>query len=88
MRLIRLLIALSSVAAGVALGALNPQPVTLDLGIVVLSSTLGVVVLATLLVGTIAGGMLLAASVVAPLKQKLRRAQAAAPNPVEPGEGR
>lgn len=78
MLLIRLLIAALCIAAGVALGALNPQPVTLDLGVVVLSSTLGVMLLATLLLGAIAGGAMLVASVVLPLKQKLRRAQAAA----------
>lgn len=84
MRALRLLIALLSIAAGVAIGALNPQPVTLDLGIVVLHSTLGIVLLATLLLGAVAGGAVLAVSVVLPLRRRLRRArQDAASRPVQ-----
>lgn len=73
MRLLRLLIPLLCVAIGVAIGALNPQRVVLDLGFVMLPSTLGVVVLATLLVGAVMGGLALAVSVVLPLRQQLRR---------------
>lgn len=84
MRALRLLIALLSIAAGVAIGALNPQPVTLDLGIVVLHSTLGIVLLATLLLGAVAGGAVLAVSVVLPLQRRLRRAhQDAASRPAQ-----
>jgi uncharacterized integral membrane protein len=84
MRALRLLIALLSIAAGVAIGALNPQPVTLDLGIVVLHSTLGIVLLATLLLGAVAGGSVLAVSVVLPLQRRLRRArQDAASRPAQ-----
>lgn len=83
MRALRILIAVLSIAAGVAIGALNPQSVTLDLGIVVLRSTLGVVLLATLLLGAIAGGAMLVVSVVLPLQRRLRRArQDAASRPV------
>ena len=38
MRLIRLLVALACLAIGVAIGALNAQPVSLDLGITIFSS--------------------------------------------------
>src|SRR3546814_4418845 len=76
MRLIRFLIALLCIAAGVVVGALNPQPVSLDLGFTTLRGTLGVSMLIALLVGAIAGGLVLAASVVVPLRQQLRRERA------------
>src|SRR3546814_5726319 len=57
MRLIRFLIALLCIAAGVVVGALNPQPVSLDLGFTTLRGTLGVSMLIALLVGAIAGGL-------------------------------
>jgi len=73
MRLIRWLIALLCLAVGVVVGALNPQPVTLDLGVAVLHSTLGVCLLVALLLGVIVGGLVLVASIVLPLRQRLRR---------------
>src|SRR3546814_15140782 len=76
MRLIRFLIALLCIAAGVVVGALNPQPVSLDLGFTTLRGTLGVSMLIALLVGAIACGLVLAASVVVPLRQQLRRERA------------
>jgi lipopolysaccharide assembly protein A len=78
MRLIRLLIALLCLFAGAALGALNPQPVSLDLGIATVRATLGVCVLASLLLGVVVGGVILMASVVLPLRQRMRRAKAPA----------
>ena len=77
MRLIRLLVALACLAAGVVVGALNPQPVSIDLGFTAISASLGVSVIVALLVGVLVGGMTLAASVVFPLQQRLRRAEAA-----------
>ena len=77
MRLIRLLIALVCLVAGVAVGAMNPQAVALDLGFVALPTTLGVAVIVALLLGVLVGGLVLAASVVLPLRQRLRRAEAA-----------
>lgn len=76
MRLIRFLIALLCIAVGVVVGALNPQPVALDFGFISLRGTLGVSLLIALLVGAIAGGLMLAASVILPLRQQLRRARA------------
>lgn len=73
MRLIRLLIALLCLAVGIAIGALNGQPVLLDLGITTLHATLGVCVLLALLLGVLIGGLVLTASVVLPLRQRLRR---------------
>ncbi len=77
MRLIRFLIALLCIAAGVVVGALNPQPVSLDFGFATVRATLGVSLLVALLLGVIAGGAMLAASVVLPLRQQLRRERAA-----------
>ena len=74
-RLIRLLIALACLAAGIVVGALNPQAAVLDFGFTRVSSSLGVVVLVSLLVGVVAGGLALAASVVLPLHTRLRRAE-------------
>ena len=83
-RLIRFLIALLFVAAGVAVGALNPQPVSIDLGFAVLRGTLGLALLATLLVGALLGGMMLAASVILSLRRKLRRSRMQAASSVPP----
>jgi lipopolysaccharide assembly protein A len=85
-RLFRLLVAVACLAAGVVIGALNPQPAVLDLGFTRVASSLGVVVLVALLVGVVAGGLALAASVVWPMRQRLRRAQSTPPPP-PPVEG-
>ena len=77
MRLLRAFVALFFVAAGIAVGALNPQAVVLDLGILHIRSSLGLVVLVTLLVGAILGGLAITLSAVLPLKQRLRAAQRA-----------
>lgn len=73
MRLLRLLVALFFLAAGLAVGALNPQPVAIDLGFAILHATLGIALLVALLLGVIAGGLVLAVSVVLPLRKRLRR---------------
>jgi uncharacterized integral membrane protein len=85
MRLIRWLIALLCLAVGIVVGALNPQPVALDLGMATLHSTLGVSVLFSLLLGVIVGGLVLVASVVVPLRQRLRREARARTNPPPTG---
>ncbi len=84
MRLLRLLVAISCLAAGIAVGALNPQTVTLDLGVVVLRTTLGVAILVSVLVGVVVGGLVMTASVVLPLRQRLRRAEVGGSNPRSP----
>lgn len=85
MRLIRLLVAIACLVAGIAVGALNPQPVALDLGFASLRAGLGVIVLAALLGGVILGGLILTASVVLPLRQRLRRASANTPSKTDGG---
>jgi len=81
MRLLRLLAALACLAIGLAVGALNPQPIVLDLGATVLRTTLGVAILVSLMIGVMVGGLVMTASVVLPLRQRLRRAQAGRPDP-------
>lgn len=82
MRLIRLLVALSCLAIGIAVGALNAQPVSLDLGITIFRATLGVCVLLALLAGVLIGGTVISASVVLPLQRRLALANRR--NPVPP----
>jgi uncharacterized integral membrane protein len=77
MRLFRLLIALACLAAGIAVGGLNTQAVRLDLGFVQLPTSLGVAVLVAVLLGVVIGGLALTASVVLPLRQRLRRVESA-----------
>ncbi len=79
MRLLRLLVALSCLVAGIAVGALNPQTITIDLGAAVLRTTLGVAILVSLLSGVVIGGLVMTVSVVLPLRQRLRRAEAGRP---------
>jgi len=77
MRLIRLLIAALCLAAGVAIGILNTQPLALDLGVATLHASVGVAVFVALLLGALLGGIAVTAGVVLPLRQRLRRALAA-----------
>ena len=87
MRPLRILIALVFVAIGLAVGALNPQRVTLDLGATGIEAGLGVLVLAALLIGALCGGLVLALGVVLPLRRRLkhdRATSAAAPGPQPP----
>lgn len=86
MRVIRLLIALAFVALGIALGALNRQPVTLDLAGAIVPTTLGVALLMALLAGAVIGGLAIGASMVLPLQQKLRRLQVRRPAANEQNE--
>ncbi|WP_407351508.1 LapA family protein [Luteimonas sp. R10] len=91
MRLLRILIAVLCLVAGILVGALNPQTVAIDLGWATLYASLGVTLLVALLCGVVVGGLILAVSVVLPLRQRLRRAQApagvAVAPPSDPGHG-
>jgi len=68
MRALRAVLALLFLGLGLVLGALNPQPVAIDLGFAIFRASLGVALLFALLAGFIAGGLVLAAST------RLRRA--------------
>ncbi len=75
MRVIRFLIAFACLALGAVIGALNRQPVSIDLGFGHLASNLGIVMLACVLAGVLIGGLAIAASVVLPLRRRLVLAQ-------------
>ena len=68
------------------MGALNPQPVQIDLGFARAGTSLGVAVLVALLIGVIVGGLALRPSVVAAAAPAVPRraeqaARTAAPRP-------
>jgi lipopolysaccharide assembly protein A len=73
MRPLRALVAVLFLIVGIVLGALNPTPVAVDLGLFHIRAGLGVVLLSTLLAGVLVGGLAMAASVVLPLRRELRR---------------
>ncbi len=75
MRLIRILIAFACLALGAVVGALNRQPVSIDVGFAYLPSNLGIALIASLLIGVLIGGMAIGVSVVLPLRQRLARAE-------------
>ena len=78
MRLIRLIAAIACILLGAVVGALNTQPVALDLGMTTIRASLGLSMLVALLLGVLLGGGILAISVVLPLRRRLRRAENAA----------
>ena len=73
MRPLRALAAFMFLIVGGVLGALNPTPVMIDLGLTHLRAGLGVILLCTLLMGVLVGGLAMTASVVLPLRRELRR---------------
>jgi len=75
MRPIRILVAMLCLLAGVAVGALNPQVVEVDLGLAMLRPTLGLALLASLLLGAIAGGLAIMVSVLPPRRQRQQPAR-------------
>lgn len=83
MRVLRALIAIVFLAAGILLGALNPELSIVDLGVVRVEAGLGVILLCTLLIGVLAGGFAISVSIVLPLRSQLRRSQTVEPLPQE-----
>ena len=79
MRLIRSLIALCFVAMGIVFGALNREPVRVDLWFAAFEGRLGLVLLAVLLAGAVLGGLVVTLGVVLPLRRSLARTRAEAP---------
>ncbi|KFN45263.1 lipopolysaccharide assembly protein LapA domain-containing protein [Arenimonas composti] len=76
MRLIKALLALLFVIAGVLFGALNRRPVDVELGFHTLTDvTLGTALLLALLAGALLAGLVLTLGVVWPLRLRLRRAE-------------
>lgn len=72
-RPIRTILAVVFLAVGAALGALNPAPITVDLGLFRFEAALGVILLGVLLLGVLLGGLVLTVSVVLPMRHRHRR---------------
>lgn len=89
MRILQLLLALLFVAAGVVVGWLNPQTMTLDFYYGHVEVGVGVAVLLAVLTGALLGGFAVTAGVVWPLQRRLRRANrdaAQSPSPTLPSQ--
>ena len=82
MRWIRFFVAFVCLLAGAAVGALNRDMISVDLGVAVLSTNTGVALLVALLIGVLAGGLAISASVVLPLQRRLARLERQAIAPV------
>lgn len=61
MRLVRLLIAVACILLGALVGALNVQPVIVNLGFAGIPANLGVALIVALLLGALLGGLAVAA---------------------------
>ncbi|MCC7633549.1 hypothetical protein [Stenotrophomonas rhizophila] len=79
MKVVRLLILLAVLVAGLIIGALNSDKMVLSLGFTQITTTTGLAIIVALLSGAIIGGGIVLASLVIPLYAKLRRAQKATP---------
>ena len=77
MRLIKSLIALCFVALGIVFGALNTQPVHVELWFRSFDARLGLVLLSVLLAGALIGGLAVTVGVVWPMRRRLGRALSA-----------
>ena len=66
MRFMRALIAIAFLDLGAAVGALHRQPVTVGFGAAMLPTTLGVALIAALLVGVLVGGIAASAALLGP----------------------
>jgi len=82
MNVVRLLILLAVLVAGLIIGALNSDKMVLSLGFTQITTTTGLAIIVALLSGAIIGGGIVLASLVIPLYAKLRKAQKAAPTVV------
>lgn len=79
MNVVRLLILLAVLVAGLVIGALNSQDMTLNLGFTAIHSSTGLAITVALLAGAIVGAGLVLVGMVIPLYSRLRKAQKAAP---------
>ena len=82
MNVVRLLILLAVLVAGLIIGALNSDKMVLSLGFTQITTTTGLAIIVALLSGAIIGGGIVLASLVIPLYAKLRKAQKASPTVV------
>ncbi|WP_313243961.1 hypothetical protein [Stenotrophomonas rhizophila] len=82
MNVVRLLILLAVLVAGLIIGALNSDKMVLSLGFTQITTTTGLAIIVALLTGALIGGGIVLASLVIPLYAKLRKAQKASPTVV------
>jgi uncharacterized integral membrane protein len=74
MRLLKAVIALLFLVLGVLFGALNREPVDIELGFhTIENATLGITMLVALLAGALLAGLVLTVGVIWPLRHRLRR---------------
>ncbi|WNH51750.1 LapA family protein [Stenotrophomonas oahuensis] len=79
MKVARLLILLAVLVAGLIVGALNSQEMTLKLGFTEIHSSTGLAITVALLAGVLIGAGLVLVGMVIPLYSRLRMAQKAVP---------
>ena len=72
MRVIKAILALGFIALGLLFGSLNRQHVHVDFGLAAADLRLGLLLLVTLLLGALLGGIAVMAGVVWPMRRKLR----------------
>ncbi len=77
MSYVRLVVALVFLAAGMVVGVLNTQPITLRLLFTEVETSSGVAIILALLSGVLIGGAIVLATLVLPMYAKLRKAQKA-----------
>lgn len=82
MKVVRLLILLAVLVAGLIIGALNSDKMVLSLGFTQITTTTGLAIIVALLTGALIGGGIVLASLVIPLYAKLRKAQKTSPTVV------
>ena len=79
--MIKTLLAMAFVLLGVVFGALNRQPVHVDVWIRAFDIRLGLLLLIVLLLGAVLGGAAVTAGVVWPLRRRLHRSGDATSGP-------
>ena len=77
MNYVRLVVALVFLAAGMVVGVLNTQPITLRLLFTDVETSSGVAIILALLSGVLIVGAIVLAALVLPMYAKLRKAQKA-----------
>ena len=78
MAILRLLLLVAFLAAGLVVGSLNRQRIVLDFGLAEVVTTTGIAVMVALLAGVLLGGGLVLVTSVLPLRTRLGRAERAA----------
>ncbi|WP_024867966.1 membrane protein [Pseudoxanthomonas suwonensis] len=86
MTLLRLLVLVAFLAAGLVIGSLNTQRIVLDFGLAEIVTTTGIAVMVSLLAGVLLGGGIVMATTVLPLQARLRRASRPAATIPPPAE--